>query len=133
MFFLPTAFLIIGTRGMKMNDGAEPSPMKMESCSDEPCMLLLMKYAPAALPMDIIANAVMKKKAMIRRGRLWKNSIYRSLILTLALSSAFITTFSLHCEKQKRSRTRPKMAYMVIVINHAPGSLGRPSAFSLVK
>ena len=27
MFFLPTRFLMAGTRGMKINDGSEPSPM----------------------------------------------------------------------------------------------------------
>ncbi len=79
-----------------MNDGALPRPMKIESWSAEPCILLLMKYAPAALPIDIIAKAVIKKKAMMRRGRLWKNSIHRSLIFTLAASLASITTRSLH-------------------------------------
>ena len=95
---------------MKMNEGAEPSPMKIDSCSGLPCMLLLMKYAPAALPIDIMAKAVMKKKAMTRSGRLWKNSIHRSLIFTLALSSALITTFSLHCEKQNKRSKSPANA-----------------------
>ena len=40
MFFLPTLRLIAGTRGMKMNDGSEPSPMKsaisMVSLGTEP-------------------------------------------------------------------------------------------------
>ena len=133
MFFLPTARFIIGTSGMKMNDGAEPSPMKMESCSGAAWRLQFMKYAPAALPIDIIANAVTKKKAMTLNGRLWKNSIQRSLILTLALSSALMTTFSLHCVKQKMRSASPTRAYIVIVVNHATGSLGRPSTLSSVK
>ena len=60
--------------------------------------------------MDIMAKAVMKKNAMTRRGRLWKNSIQRSLILTLAASLSFMTTRSRHWLKQKMSRVRPVRA-----------------------
>ena len=110
MFFLPMAFLMAGTRGMKMNDGIEPRAMKIESSAAVPCRLLLMKYAPAALPIDIIAKAVMKKKAMMRNGRFLTNSIHRSLILTFSLSLASITTRSLHWLKQNTRRARPMMA-----------------------
>ena len=35
-----------------------------------------------------------------------------------------MTTFSLHCEKQKNSRARPARAKMVIVMNQAPAASG---------
>ena len=66
-----------------------------------------LKYAPAALPTDIIAKAVMKNKAMMRRGRLRMNSIHKSLTFTLADSDWSITTRSFVWLKQKMSSANP--------------------------
>ena len=69
-----------------------------------------MKYAPAALPTDIMAKAVMKKSATTRSGRLWKNSVQRSLTFTFFVSLSAMTTRSFVCVKQKTSRAKPTRA-----------------------
>ena len=113
-----------GTRGMKMNAGMVPSHMNAVVITGVAPTLYVMKYASAAFPMLIIANAVMKKNASTLRGRLRRNSIQRSLTLTSSDAFSSITTLSLHCEKEKTRRASPANENMAIVMNHADADSG---------
>ena len=61
--------------------------------NDPSCINLIATFDMTG---DIIANAVMKKNARTRNGRLRTNSIQRSLTFTLSVSFLSITTRSLH-------------------------------------